>query len=121
MPRSLSGSDLSDDKPCEELFIGASGVTPGKMKGCGEQGGKNAVSIISQMSQAVFQKAGRLISPLKDTHTHTQCLAHISQIILTRWKLLTFAAAALQSVKHPYTFVQQDSLMLHLHTNRYLF
>lgn len=68
MPRSLSGCDLSVDKPCEELFIGAIGVTPGKMKGSGERGcggGECSVNYLSNVTSCF--SGGR-----KTPHTHTE-------------------------------------------------
>lgn len=79
MPRSLSGSDLSDDKPCEELFIGASGVTPGKMKGCGERGSER-VKLQRQLSlkcHKLFfrrQEESSLLLRMARAHTHTVAL-----------------------------------------------
>ncbi len=90
--RSLSGCDLSDDNLVKSTSSEQAGSLLGKWRAAGSEAerGKNSVSIISQMSQAVFQRqedsALLLRTALTHTHTHTHtlCVAHILQIILTK-------------------------------------
>lgn len=75
-------------QPREEHFTGVRRVTPGKMKGYRERGcegwKKNAASIISQMSQAAFQRRENLHFRLLLRMTCTHRLCHILHIIHTK-------------------------------------
>lgn len=75
-------------QPREEHFTGARWVTPGKMKGYRERGcegwKKNAASIISQMSQAAFQRRENLHFRLLLRMACTHRLCHILHIIHTK-------------------------------------
>lgn len=91
------------------------GVTPGKMIGCGEWGceGENAVSIISQMSQAVFQRKQHLLF-LSVVHTVSHHRLRWRHTILTKVEAFNIC-----SCFHHENIFMFHLLVLHLHDRVY--
>lgn len=112
MPRSLSGCDLSVDKPCEELFIGAIGVTPGKMKGSGERGCGGGCSV-NYLSNVTSCFSGGRKTPLQDgtqTQTHAESCTDFTENSQSFYHLQLQRCSVNNTCNH--------SHKIHVHTSR---